>query len=284
MSITFTKLFSSITESTIWCEDAEVRIVWITMLAMCDKNGRVWGSIPGLANRARVSIEKAEEALQKFLSPDTYSRTKEYDGRRIEEIDGGWRLLNHEKYRAMRDEEERKAYKREWIAKKRAEEKESVDNVDRSRPQYTNTDTEAYTDTDPQNIYTHDFETAWSLYPKRAGANPKKKAFRAWSARLKGGAPPEDMLAGIRRYSKFIKETGKSSTEFIMQAATFLGPDEHYLNDWGIPDQRPDEIRPRNDADWMGLGQKIGVNAGRGESMQDYIKRIQKKLQEQKYA
>jgi hypothetical protein len=151
MSITFTKLFSSITESTIWCEDAEVRVVWITMLAMCDKNGRVWGSIPGLANRARVSIEKAEEALLKFLSPDPYSRTKEHEGRRIEEIDGGWRLLNHEKYRAMRDEEERKAYKREWIANKRAEERETVDNVDHSRPQYTHTDTDTDTDTLKQN-------------------------------------------------------------------------------------------------------------------------------------
>jgi hypothetical protein len=145
MSITFTKLFSSITESTIWCEPSETRIVWITMLAMSDKEGRIWGSIPGLANRAQVSVDAVEKALEKFLSPDNYSRTPDNEGRRIEPIDGGWRLLNHAKYRALRDSEERKEYKREWIKKKREQEK-VVDNVDTSRPQYTNT--EADTDTD----------------------------------------------------------------------------------------------------------------------------------------
>jgi len=149
MSITFTKLFSSITESTIWCEDSDIRVVWITMLAMSDKNGRIWASIPGLAKRAAVSIEQTESALNKFLSPDPYSRTKEHEGRRIEVIDGGWRLLNHAKYRAIRDEEERKAYKREWIKNKREEEKQKgVDNVDPGRPPYTHTDTD--TDTKDQ--------------------------------------------------------------------------------------------------------------------------------------
>jgi hypothetical protein len=123
MSVTFTKLFSSITESTVWCEPSDIRIVWITMLAMSDRHGRVWGSIPGLANRAQVPVESARIALQVFLSPDPDSRTKDHDGRRIREIDGGWALLNHGKYRAIRDEEERKAYKaakeREYRAVKR---------------------------------------------------------------------------------------------------------------------------------------------------------------------
>ena len=147
MSITFTKLFSSITESTIWCEPSEIRIVWITMLAMADKEGRIWASIPGLANRAQVSIEATEKALEKFQSPDNYSRTSDFEGRRIEDIDGGWRLLNHAKYRALRDTEERKAYKREWIKNKRLQDKD-VDNVDQDRPQYTN----AEADTDTESI------------------------------------------------------------------------------------------------------------------------------------
>lgn len=146
MSVTFTKLFSSITESTIWCEPSDTRIVWVTMLAMADRHGRVWASVPGLANRAQVSMESTEQALEKFLSPDPYSRTHDFEGRRIEQIDGGWRLLNHEKYRSIRDDEERKAYKREWIKNKRIKEK-GVDNVDRSRPQYTHTEAEAEADT-----------------------------------------------------------------------------------------------------------------------------------------
>lgn len=114
MSRTFTKLFSSITESTVWCEPLATRIVWITMLAMADRKGRVWASVPGLANRARVTVEEAEAALARFLAPDHYSRTTDHEGRRIEPIDGGWRLLNYEKYRAIQDEEARHEYKQAW--------------------------------------------------------------------------------------------------------------------------------------------------------------------------
>lgn len=114
MSMTFTKLFSSITESTIWVEPHATRIVWITMLAMADRKGRVWGSIPGLANRARVTLEECEAAIACFMRPDKYSRTKEHNGRRIEEIDGGWQLLNYAKFRAIQDEEQRRESKREW--------------------------------------------------------------------------------------------------------------------------------------------------------------------------
>lgn len=134
MSMTFTKLFSSITESTIWREPANVRLVWITMLAMADRRGRVWASLPGLADRARVPDEDCRTAIKTFLSPDADSRTREHEGRRIEVIDGGWRLLNHEKYRAIRDEESIKDSKRNYINKRRAAEKQAnVENVERGR-------------------------------------------------------------------------------------------------------------------------------------------------------
>jgi len=97
----YTKLFNSIITSTIWSEDDKTRIVWITMLAIADQNGEVQGSIPGLARIAGVSLQDTEAAINKFLSPDPYSRTPEFDGRRICKIDGGWELLNHAKYRRM---------------------------------------------------------------------------------------------------------------------------------------------------------------------------------------
>ena len=97
----YTKLFNSIITSTIWSEDDKTRIIWITMLALADQNGEVQGSVPGLARLAGVSIEDVESALDKFLSPDLYSRTPEFGGKRICKIDGGWELLNHAKYRRM---------------------------------------------------------------------------------------------------------------------------------------------------------------------------------------
>lgn len=124
MSVTFTKLFSSITESTVWCEPDRTRLVWIAMLAMADAHGRVWASIPGLANVARVPVEDCRTALDTFLGPDRDSRTTTNEGRRIEPIDGGWRLLNHAKYRAIRDEESIRESKRKYMATRRAKEKQ----------------------------------------------------------------------------------------------------------------------------------------------------------------
>jgi len=149
------------------------------MLAMADQHGRVWASIPGLANRAQVSLANTEIALNRFLAPDQYSRTPDNEGRRIEIIDGGWRLLNHAKYRALRDQEHRKEYKREWIRKERAKKKEvdkSVDNGGQIRPQYTQAEAEA----DINNMSKSDdldFCVFWSLYPKKSA---KKKAFQIW--------------------------------------------------------------------------------------------------------
>jgi hypothetical protein len=101
MSNGYTKLFASILHSTVWAEPLPTRIVWITMLAMCDQHGAVLASVPGLARAAGVTRQEVDIALKSFLSPDPDSRTKDFDGRRIEAVDGGWELLNHGKYREL---------------------------------------------------------------------------------------------------------------------------------------------------------------------------------------
>lgn len=109
---TYTKLFQKILDSTVWGENDRTRIVWITMLAMADSEGCVIASLPGLARRAVVPLDDAALAVQKFLAPDPHSTTPDHEGRRIEAIDGGWRLLNHAKYKAMMTLEHRREYNR----------------------------------------------------------------------------------------------------------------------------------------------------------------------------
>lgn len=105
----YTKLFSSIVTSTIWCEDAPTRIVWVAMLALKDRDGRVDGSIPGFARVANVTVEEMERAVGVLMGPDPHSRTPDNEGRRIEAVPGGWRVLNHEAYRALESEDHRRA-------------------------------------------------------------------------------------------------------------------------------------------------------------------------------
>ena len=108
MSAGFTKLHSGILGSTIWRESPTVKVVWITLPAMADQDGIVEATVPGLAAFSNVSLEDTEAAIEKFLSPDKYSRTHDYEGRRIGVIDGGWRLLNYEKYREKLSKEDLK--------------------------------------------------------------------------------------------------------------------------------------------------------------------------------
>lgn len=121
----FTKLFSSITKSTVWCESHTTFRVWIAMLADCDRRGNVFGSIPGLANLSRVTIEECETAINTFLAPDPYSRTPDNDGRRIEPITGGWRLLNYGLYRDKRDTGAVKEQKRDHMRRVREEQSDN---------------------------------------------------------------------------------------------------------------------------------------------------------------
>ena len=106
--MSYVKLFGSILESTVWETSPETRCVWIAMLAMSDQDGIVSASVPGLARRAGVERTAAETALALFLAPAPDTRPTLFEGRRIEEVDGGWRLLNHAKYRSMDSIEERR--------------------------------------------------------------------------------------------------------------------------------------------------------------------------------
>lgn len=112
----YTKLFHSIIFSTIWQESLETKVLWITMLAMKDADGKVLCSIPGLAKAAGLTVDETLVGLDKFKSPDIYSSSKEQEGRRIEEIEGGWFVINHYKYLEDLSLEDRRAY---WAMKKR---------------------------------------------------------------------------------------------------------------------------------------------------------------------
>lgn len=119
------------------------------MLALKNKAGIVEGSIPGLADMARLSLEDTMEALQTLRSPDPYSRTKEHEGRRIQDIDGGWLVLNHEKWRKKMSADERRDYLRVKQREHRAKVNKSVNKSKQMSTMSTHTDKEADTETKP---------------------------------------------------------------------------------------------------------------------------------------
>lgn len=75
--------------------------------------------------------------------------------------------------------------------------------------------------------YPPDFEAFMSTYPNRP-RNPKKLAFIAWKARLREGCTPELLAACAREYATEMRRKGKIGTEYVLMAATFLGPNERW--------------------------------------------------------
>lgn len=98
----YTKLYSTILDSSIWSSSDSTRLVWITMLAMATKNGIVHASVDGLARRANVPLERVQDALLELSSPDPQDKSGVRDGRRIVAMQGCWQLVNFDFYRETR--------------------------------------------------------------------------------------------------------------------------------------------------------------------------------------
>lgn len=89
------------------------------------------------------------------------------------------------------------------------------------------------------------FATFRQTYPPRAGSQRWRDAQRAANSRIAEGHTPEELLGGARRYAAYCLATGKLRSEYVQQAATFLGPGKGFLESWIPP---PDKNQQRQDA------------------------------------
>ena len=79
------------------------------------------------------------------------------------------------------------------------------------------------------------FDEIRRMYPKRGGGQKWGDAERAYNARLSEGSTHEQILSGVERYSLYVRATGKEGTEYVQQAATFLGRNKGFLETWAAP-------------------------------------------------
>jgi hypothetical protein len=96
---TYTPLHRSILTSSRWTNgDPAAKLVLVTFLALKERNGFVAASVPGIAKQAGVTVEAARKAIDELKSPDPDSRSKQDEGRTIEEVEGGFRFLHNDAY------------------------------------------------------------------------------------------------------------------------------------------------------------------------------------------
>lgn len=113
----FAKVFAQIFDSTI-AENYRHRHVFMDLLVMADVDGVVNKTVEAIARTANAPIDEVREAIEALCLPDAQSQNKEHDGRRLIPIEDGrawgWRIVSYHHYRAIRDEEQRRQYHRDY--------------------------------------------------------------------------------------------------------------------------------------------------------------------------
>lgn len=101
----FTKLDSNIIQSSIMSEPAVVFKVWIALLASTGPDGIARVSSTFLSSACYLGLDAVDRALGILEAPDARSRSLSEEGRRVRRVDGGYFIVNYEKYRGFTPQE-----------------------------------------------------------------------------------------------------------------------------------------------------------------------------------
>lgn len=213
----FSKLDSGITRSSIWSAPYHVRIVWISILAEKDETGFVRGSRITMPRICNVTQEEFDNAIKILSSPDENSQSKEFEGRRIDVVDGGWIVLNHERFKTHEQQKKkhRNEYMRDYMRKKRA-----VNSNSDLTPINTPLTSVSVSLSDSVSVseYTEEFESFWKLYPRKIG---KGAAFKSWK-KIKSPVDTLKLIEKSLEWQKTSEQWTKDNGQYIPHPSTYL--------------------------------------------------------------
>lgn len=263
----YNKLFTKILDSTIWLAPDTQRLVWITLIAAMDEDSIARFAAPeNLAIRARVSVKACKAALKAFESPDPHGLHQENEGRRIERIPDGWLVLNGQKYREIVTKIVERERTKERVRKWRERHNVTASNGRLLHVTASNARNDSVTPSEavseaiskseaekkttasatPREAPPPEFSKFKLTYPARSGSPEWGRAMKAIRARLKDGHTWDEIIDGANRYMDYIVAIGKLNTEFVKQAATFCGPEKHFLESWNTPTTRAENRMTSN--------------------------------------
>ncbi len=224
VGLMFGKFFASTFTGSMFGAGPDVFALWGYVVAsavagVVEINPAHVGAILG------CDVERVKAALDVLCSPDGNSRSPVEDGRRLV-FEGGfsYRVVNHAQYRAIRNEDDRRAYNREAKQRERANKvkRPVIDNRRKSTlSAHTEAEAEAETESETKkervrsHTYSPEFERAWIVYPRKVG---KPKASSTW----KKMHPPIDAVLSALKWQVAQSQWVKDGGEFIPHMATWL--------------------------------------------------------------
>jgi hypothetical protein len=121
----YTCIFARTIRSRIWAMPASWRCVWLWLKLSADPEGYVCASPAGVAIGAQVSLEEARDALASMEATDPDADPEDqHEGRIIERVPRGWKVLDHTEEREQAKRESANARQREYMKRYRKRQKE----------------------------------------------------------------------------------------------------------------------------------------------------------------
>lgn len=118
MPETFIPLFTSTVRSSLWSLSGDCLKVFLTLALEAGPDGVVSASIDGIRRIVDMPIAEVECHIRTLEAPDPYSKDRKRapkgDGRRIESVENGWRVVNLEWYREEARRQAELFRKRKW--------------------------------------------------------------------------------------------------------------------------------------------------------------------------
>jgi hypothetical protein len=214
----YTKLDEGILLSSIMACNPKTFKVWIALLAACKPDGIAPVSSVGISSVCRLSLEETKAALEELALPDTESRSTKNEGRRIERVDGGYRVINYYKFRELNYKEADAKRKYEERKRKTCPEM-SGDMADINASASASASSSGIKrGLKGENDFSVLFLEFWSLYPRKEG---KGAAYKSW---LKISSPSEtlQLILEALEWQKVSDQWKKDNGQYIPMPATYL--------------------------------------------------------------
>jgi len=147
----------------------------------------------------------------------------------------GKRIVERNIFIAKRYSESRRGYSENGENPIRDSEGGYSENTEESNTPKSSTGESIHTGVSPEfESVESEFDHLWSIYPKRAGGNPKADALKAYRS-LRKSHPFGPIRSGLVRYAHYCSETGATETQYVKQAKTFFGPGLHWQDEFPLP-------------------------------------------------
>jgi hypothetical protein len=222
---------------------ADAQLVFIFLFCHCDREGFVEAHPAIVAAKTGIPIERVKSAIETLEAPDSDSRSKAEEGRRIVPLSqdhiSGWKVVNYEYYRELRRADDRREYhRRYWHRRKLKQTQPDTTRLNPTQP-IADADADAKAEAEEEAVPVVEvgrssrirssevfdrsaadaasaaFEDFYANYPRKEKKPKARTAF--------GKVQPseyEALAAGLGRWKAYWTE--RNEPEFVPMPATFL--------------------------------------------------------------